>query len=113
MRNCFQKFVLFISGVLTLIQKYFKIDSKTAGLLQTVFTCSYMVFAPIFGYLGDRYSRKYVMAIGIFIWSATTFLGSLVNKDVSILPCIFTVCYNTDSSEIYSPSSPQKNSTKL
>eukprot|EP00112_Aurelia_sp_Birch-Aquarium-sp1_P006531 Seg172.4 transcript_id=Seg172.4/GoldUCD/mRNA.D3Y31 product="Protein spinster 1" protein_id=Seg172.4/GoldUCD/D3Y31 len=70
-----------IAGVLTLITKYFNIDSKTAGLLQTVFTCSYMVFAPIFGYLGDRYSRKYVMAIGILIWSVTTFLGSLVNKD--------------------------------
>ena len=50
-----------------------------------------MVFAPIFGYLGDRYSRKYVMAIGIFIWSATTFLGSLVNKDVSMLTSVFTV----------------------
>lgn len=91
-RNCLiSRFVLFISGVLTLITKYFNIDSKTAGLLQTVFTCSYMVFAPIFGYLGDRYSRKYVMAIGILIWSVTTFLGSLVNKDVSTLLCIFTV----------------------
>ena len=74
--------MFFVTGVLTLIQKYFKIGSKTAGLLQTVFTCSYMMFAPIFGYLGDRYSRKYVMAVGIMIWSVMTFLGSLVHKDV-------------------------------
>ena len=76
---------IFVTGVLTFIQKYFDIDSKTAGLLQTVFTCSYMVFAPLFGYLGDRYSRKYVMAVGIMIWSVTTFLGSLVHRDV----CVF------------------------
>ncbi|XP_065054666.1 protein spinster homolog 1-like [Rhopilema esculentum] len=70
-----------VAGVLTQIQKYFDIEYKTAGLLQTVFTCSYMVFAPLFGYLGDRYSRKYVMAAGILIWSVTTFLGSLVNSE--------------------------------
>jgi len=70
-----------LAGVLTLIRKYFDIHSETAGLLQTVFTCSYMVFAPFFGYLGDRYSRKYVMAVGVMIWSVTTFLGSLVHKD--------------------------------
>ena len=71
--------------MLTLIRKYFGIHSETAGLLQTVFTCSYMVFAPFFGYLGDRYSRKYVMAVGVMIWSVTTFLGSLVNQDVCLL----------------------------
>lgn len=70
-----------ISSVLPLIQKYFDIDDKIAGLLQTIFTCSYMVFAPFCGYLGDRYPRKYVMASGIFIWSLMTFLGSMMNKD--------------------------------
>ena len=42
-----------------------------------------MVFAPAFGYLGDRFSRKIVMAIGISIWSVTTFSGSLMGRDVS------------------------------
>lgn len=69
-----------LAGVLTLIQKYFgNIGNKKAGLLQTVFVCCYMVFAPVFGYFGDRYSRKYVMAIGIVIWSVMTFAGSLVD----------------------------------
>lgn len=71
-------------GVLPDIQKWFNIDKTKAGLLQTIFVCSYMVFAPLFGYLGDRFSRKYVMAIGITIWSATTFLGSLMGKKVNI-----------------------------
>ncbi len=68
--------------MLTLIQKYFDINDKQAGLLNTVFIVCYMIFAPFFGYLGDRYSRKYVMAVGVLIWSAMTFVGSLMEKDV-------------------------------
>lgn len=65
------------------IQDHFKISDDKGGLLQTVFVISYMVFAPIFGYLGDRYSRKAIMAFGVFLWSLTTLLGSFM--DVSIL----------------------------
>lgn len=39
-----------------------------------------MIFAPIFGYLGDRYSRKAIMAFGITLWGATTLLGSFMNS---------------------------------
>lgn len=38
-----------------------------------------MIFAPIFGYLGDRFSRKYIMAFGITLWGLTTLLGSFMN----------------------------------
>lgn len=69
----------FITGVLPDIQSFFKIGDDEGGLLQTVFVLSYMVFAPIFGYLGDRYSRKHIMAFGITLWSATTLLGSFMN----------------------------------
>lgn len=41
-----------IAGVLELIEDYFDIDDGQAGLLQTVFVCSYMALAPLFGYLG-------------------------------------------------------------
>ena len=75
----------FISGLLNDIQKYFGIqnNNSAAGLLQTVFICSYMVLAPVFGYLGDRYRRKYLMAAGILIWSGTVFLSTLLSEDVS------------------------------
>ena len=42
-----------------------------------------MVFAPVFGYLGDRFSRKLVMIFGITIWSVTVFAGSFMGRDVS------------------------------
>jgi len=70
-----------VSSVLPEIQTWFNIKDEQGGLLQTIFVCSYMVFAPIFGYLGDRFSRKLVMAVGISIWTVTTFSGSLMEKD--------------------------------
>ncbi|XP_048374048.1 protein spinster homolog 1 isoform X1 [Sphaerodactylus townsendi] len=64
-----------VAGVLPDIEHFFKIGDSKSGLIQTVFICSYMVLAPIFGYLGDRYNRKYLMFIGISFWSGVT-LGS-------------------------------------
>lgn len=61
------------------IKKQFDIDDGAAGLLQTAFVVSYMIFAPIFGYLGDRYNRKYIMAGGVLMWSLTTLAGSYMN----------------------------------
>lgn len=70
----------FIIGVLPDIQESFKINDDKGGLLQTVFILSYMIFAPIFGYLGDRFSRKAIMAFGITLWGLTTLLGSFMNS---------------------------------
>ncbi|XP_013098688.1 protein spinster isoform X2 [Stomoxys calcitrans] len=67
-----------IAGVLDAIQSDFHMPDDDAGLLQTVFVISYMVCAPIFGYMGDRYSRRWIMAIGVFLWSTTTLLGSFM-----------------------------------
>lgn len=39
-------------AVLDKIIKYFDISESYGGLLQTVFVCSYMILAPVFGYLG-------------------------------------------------------------
>ena len=46
------------------------------GLLQTAFIVSYMLFSPVFGYLGDRFTRKYIISGGILAWAACTLLGS-------------------------------------
>ncbi|XP_035906094.1 protein spinster isoform X4 [Anopheles stephensi] len=65
-----------IAGVLTEIQDTFQIGDDEGGLLQTAFVLSYMLFAPLFGYLGDRYSRKWIMVLGVTLWSTTTLAGS-------------------------------------
>lgn len=48
----------------------------------TVFICSFMVAAPIFGYLGDRFNRKIILSCGIFFWSAITFSSSFITEQV-------------------------------
>ncbi|XP_053966881.1 protein spinster [Anastrepha ludens] len=69
-----------IAGVLTDIQDDFKIGDDDGGLLQTAFVLSYMICAPVFGYLGDRYSRRWIMATGVLLWSTTTLLGSFMGS---------------------------------
>ncbi|XP_017719926.1 PREDICTED: protein spinster homolog 1 isoform X7 [Rhinopithecus bieti] len=64
-----------VAGVLPDIEQFFNIGDSSSGLIQTVFISSYMVLAPVFGYLGDRYNRKYLMCGGIAFWSLVT-LGS-------------------------------------
>jgi hypothetical protein len=44
---------------------FYYVADKYLGLLQTAFVVCYMVFAPVFGYLGDRHSRKWLLGIGI------------------------------------------------
>lgn len=70
-----------VAGVLRDIQQHFKVNDSGAGLLQTVFICSFMVAAPIFGYLGDRFNRRAILSGGIFFWSAVTLLSSFITKD--------------------------------
>ena len=81
-----------VSGVLLDIQQDFNINNSEAGLLQTAFICSYMILSPIFGYMGDRYSRKAIMTVGIFFWSAVTLGGSFVTKDQFELFIILRAC---------------------
>ncbi|XP_049850079.1 protein spinster [Schistocerca gregaria] len=69
-----------VAGILQQIQTHYNIGDDKGGLLQTAFVLSYMVFAPVFGYLGDRYNRKLLMALGVLLWSGTTLAGSFVNS---------------------------------
>jgi MFS family permease len=55
-------------------------SDKDLGLLQTAFVIFYMLFAPLFGYLGDRYSRKWIMILGISLWCMATFAGSFMKN---------------------------------
>jgi len=52
-------------------------DDTQAGLLGTIFFVSYAIFSPVVGWLGDRMSRKYLLAIGVGIWSLATFGAGL------------------------------------
>jgi len=82
----------FFPGVLRNVQDDFHIGNDLGGLLQTAFVLSYMIFAPLFGYLGDRYSRRWIMAFGVLLWSLTTLLGSFMHVscayELLVLPTV-------------------------
>ncbi|NWT53176.1 SPNS3 protein, partial [Erythrocercus mccallii] len=82
---CFGNLINFIDwfivpGILLDIQKYFGLSDGKTGLLQTVFTLCYMLAAPIFGYLGDRYNRKIILGAGLFFWSGVTLGSSFITE---------------------------------
>lgn len=70
--NYLDRFVL--SAVLPSLQKEMKINDGQAGRIVTAFMIGYFLTSPVFGYLGDRFSRKWLIAFGIFIWSLGTML---------------------------------------
>ncbi|VDM64024.1 unnamed protein product [Angiostrongylus costaricensis] len=67
-----------VAGVLTNVQSYYHIDDAYAGLLQTVFMTFFMVASPICGFLGDRYVRKRIMAVGIAVWVLAVLASTFV-----------------------------------
>jgi MFS family permease len=70
--NYLDRFVL--SAVLTPLQRDLGINDGQAGRLVTAFMIGYFCTSPIFGWLGDRCSRKWLIACGIFVWSLGTVL---------------------------------------
>lgn len=64
-----------LSAVLPDLQKDLGLNDDQAGTLGTAFMLGYFVTAPVFGYLGDRLPRKWLIALGIFVWSLGTLLS--------------------------------------
>jgi MFS family permease len=70
---------LTIAGILEDVKIEFGVNNAMGGFLQTAFIVPYMIFAPLFGYLGDRYNRKAILASGVFLWSLFTLIGSFMS----------------------------------
>lgn len=69
---------LSITTVLTDIREYYGVDVGPASWLAPAFLFGYMFTAPIFGYLGDRYSRKFILIGGIAFWCLACAAGALM-----------------------------------
>jgi len=63
-----------LNAVRTPLATELKIDYGDSGRTVTAFMLGYFVTSPFFGYLGDRFSRKWLIAFGIFVWSLGTVL---------------------------------------
>ena len=77
--TAFYLFIYCTKGVLEDIEDEFNLtDEWMGGLLQTAFIICYFASAPLFGFLGDRYSRKWLIIFGIFVWSCCTMTSSFM-----------------------------------
>uniref|UniRef100_A0A9L0ISG6 SPNS lysolipid transporter 3, sphingosine-1-phosphate (putative) n=1 Tax=Equus asinus TaxID=9793 RepID=A0A9L0ISG6_EQUAS len=83
--SCLEVVSAMPAGVLLDVQKFFQISDSNAGLLQTVFISCLLLSAPVFGYLGDRHSRKATLSFGILLWSGAGLSGSFVSPRYSWL----------------------------
>lgn len=63
----------------------FGIGYGDSGRMLTAFMIGYFVTSPFFGYLGDRFSRKWLIAIGIFVWSLGTVLTGFAGSFALLL----------------------------
>jgi MFS family permease len=64
-----------VSVLETDLTNAFGMDREQFGFLVSAFTLGYMVFAPIVGFMTDRYKRTRIFAVCIFLWSLAT-IGS-------------------------------------
>jgi MFS family permease len=63
------------------------------GSLNTAFMVSYMLIAPLFGFLADRMSRWFLVGIGVIVWSLATGATGLVSPDFSLAGNMFLTVF--------------------
>jgi MFS family permease len=74
-----------VSAIITDISKEFHLSDTEAGRISTAFMLGYFIVSPLFGYLGDRMSRKWLIAGGVFVWSLATYMSGAATGFVSLL----------------------------
>lgn len=92
-----------LAAVEPLIRDYFGATQAQMGWLATAFLVSYMVFSPLFGWLGDRTSRWMLVAVGVILWSLASG-GSGMATSVTIL--LLTRCCVGIGEAAYAPVAP-------
>lgn len=84
--NYIDRYVL--SAVLDPLQKSLHLTNTVGGLLGTVFLLGYFLTSPFFGTLSDRggiFSRRLLIAFGIFVWSLATIASGLAQSTGALI----------------------------
>ena len=74
-----------IAAVQSLIRRDFEISDARYGFFGTLFFLVYLATAPVFGYLGDRFPRRGILALGAILWSLATAGSSLATAYLPLL----------------------------
>jgi MFS transporter, Spinster family, sphingosine-1-phosphate transporter len=78
-------------AVFPLIKADLRISDAALGFLGSAFMFSYMLIAPVFGWLGDRFSRVKLASGGLVVWSLATALAGFAPGYRTLLAARATV----------------------
>jgi MFS family permease len=89
MLNYIDRQVLF--AVFPLIKIDLRLTDTALGFLGSAFMLSYLLFAPLFGWLGDHWSRTRLASGGLVIWSLATAMAGFASGYRTLLAARATV----------------------
>lgn len=78
-------------AVFPLIKIDLQLTDTALGFLGSAFMLSYLLIAPLFGWLGDRYSRTMLASGGLVVWSMATALSGFAPGYRTLLAARATV----------------------
>lgn len=63
----------------------YDMEKSFGDMLNVTFLTSYTMVAPIFGYLGDRYSRRKLIITSVLLWSIFAFVSAIAPTSTFLL----------------------------
>ena len=81
--NYIDRYIL--AAVLGPVKDDLGITHQLGGWLGSAFMISYTLLSPLMGWLGDRMTRKYLLAGGVGLWSLATFGSGMANTFAEML----------------------------
>src|SRR5216110_2108287 len=77
-----------LPAVAPAMQRDLGLTDTEIGAMEAALLLSFTVLAPLFGWLGDRYSRTRLMASAAVVWSIATGLAAWLDKSPLLPPAM-------------------------
>jgi MFS family permease len=74
-----------LPAVLTPLKEELHLTDGQLGSVAVAFMLGYFITSPFFGYLGDRWPRKWLVAAGVLVWSVGTVLSGRASGYVELI----------------------------
>jgi predicted MFS family arabinose efflux permease len=99
--NFIDRYIL--PGVQELVKQDFRLSDERVGALTFWFFLTYMIAAPLTGWLGDRYPRKPLIVLAALFWSASNLFTATVHTYFSLALRHAALGIGEASFSIYAP----------
>jgi MFS family permease len=76
-----------VFSIFPILKSQLGFSDTQLGLTGSVFLWVYALCSPIAGQIGDRYSKKTLVVLSLFLWSGVTTLTGLSNSAFTLLSC--------------------------